>query len=142
METEAPASPLKVCPRCAVATRTDAAMCPSCGKPYQRRLWRWWMAIPIIAVAFAIGYFGISNLFDEDDPGTITAEQGSAIELGVSRGQLEERLGEPLEVSDERAGGAATCLYYGIGGQPGSAWEFCFADDSLVTSKAVGGAAD
>jgi hypothetical protein len=100
------------------------------------------MAIPIIAVAFAIGYFGISKLFDDDDSGTITAEQGFGIELGVSRGELEEQLGEPLEVSDKRAGGAATCLYYGVAERPDSAWEFCFADDSLVTSRAVGGASD
>jgi hypothetical protein len=142
MESEASAAPLKVCPHCAVATRTDAATCPSCGKLYQRRLWRWWMAIPIVAVAFAIGYFGISKLFDDDDSGTITAEQGSGIELGVSRGELEERLGTALEVNDERAEGAATCLYYGIADRPDSAWEFCFADDSLVTSEAVGGAPD
>ena len=142
MEGTATDTPLKVCRHCSVASRTGAARCPSCGRPYGRPAWRWWMAIPIVAVAFAIGYFGISKLFDDDDSGTITAEQGSAIELGVSRGELEEQLGTALEVNDERSGEAATCLYYGIADRPDSAWEFCFADDSLVTSKAVGGAPD
>jgi hypothetical protein len=142
MEANATEMPLKVCRHCSVASRTDAATCPSCGRPYARRPWRWWMAIPIVAVAFAIGYFGTSKLFDDDDSGTITADQGAEIELGVSRGELEEQLGAALEVSDKNAGGSATCLYYGIAERPDSAWEFCFAEDSLVTSKAVGGKPD
>jgi hypothetical protein len=65
--------PLKVCPHCSLASRTDSETCPNCGKSYVRGRpslrWSWWFAIPIVAAAFLIGYFGISQLIDGDEDG-------------------------------------------------------------------------
>jgi uncharacterized paraquat-inducible protein A len=66
MESDPQGTPLKVCPHCSVATRTEAAECPSCGSPYARRgarrpPWRWWMLVPVAVVAFGAAY-GITVL--------------------------------------------------------------------------------
>lgn len=123
-----------------MASRTDAATCPSCGEPYERRIWRWWLAIPIVVLAFGLGYFGLSKLLDDDEAG-ITADQSAAIELGISRSELADQLdGEAPQYSRQIGEGetATDCLYYGIVDKPESVWQFCFQDDELVTSEAIG----
>jgi RNA polymerase subunit RPABC4/transcription elongation factor Spt4 len=152
---ESSQTPLKICRHCAVATRTTAAECPACGKPYERQLWRWWFAIPIVIAAFFIGYGGrllISGDGSDDDAGTITLEQGRDVLLGISASELDELLdGEPPAATEERPGGVlgadgapagpgdATCLYYALGGETDSAWEFCFQGDTLVSSEELSG---
>ena len=85
MESETSQLPLKVCPHCSVASRTEADVCPSCGKPYVRRplRWRWWLVIPIVVLAFGVGYGG-RLLFDNgsDESGTITTQQARAVKPG------------------------------------------------------------
>src|ERR671922_381075 len=97
MEGQPAEAPLKVCPHCSVASRTDAETCPSCGKPYARggpRLrWSSWLAIPIVAAAFLIGYFGISQLFDDEGEG-ITVEEAESVPQGISQAELTDRLGD------------------------------------------------
>jgi hypothetical protein len=147
MEGEPTQPPLKVCPHCSVASRTDADTCPSCGKPYARSgptlRWSWWLAIPIVAAAFAIGYFGISELFDgdgsESDTGTITLEEGEEIPDTVSRADLEARLGEPAVERPQRGSAGTTCLFYSITGQADSVWQFCFKGEQLESSGQVSG---
>ena len=140
-----PPQPLKVCRKCSVASRTEAATCPACGRSYERRAWqwRWWMAIPIVALAFAVGYFGISKLVDDDDPAGITVAEAGAIEPGISEADLVDRLGEDPAYRRDRGTGtsAASCDYYGVTDEPDSIWEFCFRDDKLVGSTAVGAGA-
>jgi hypothetical protein len=134
--------PLKVCPNCSVASRTDAETCPSCGKPYMRRglewprrlEWRWWFAIPIVAAAFLIGYFGLSELID-DEPKRITAQEATAIEADSSRSAVVEQLGEPA--SETAVGEGQTCLQYEVTDAPEPTWLFCFREDKLVSSSPV-----
>jgi hypothetical protein len=139
MEGHTAEAPLKVCRHCSVASRTDADDCPSCGKPYARRWpWRPTLAILIIVAAFGVG-FGVRKLLD-DDPGqgVITAEEGTAIERGISQADLTDELGEASQQTRVGRGPTAqTCLFYEIEDEPGKAWEFCFLDDELVTSQAI-----
>jgi hypothetical protein len=93
------------------------------------------MAIPIVAFAFAIGYFGLSELVG-DDTGVITADEGAAVELGISQAELGDRIGEPsLQVETGTEGDE--CLYYEIADSSDRAWQFCFARDDLVKSGEV-----
>jgi hypothetical protein len=148
VEGQPPEPPLKVCPYCSVASRTNADTCPSCGKPYGRRgftwRWSWWFAIPIVAAAFAVGYFGLSELFDGDDSdgeaAGITLEQGAAVPDGIPRAELEDHLdGETPVLERRKAKEGLICAYYGITDQPRGVWEFCFEDDELISSAAIGG---
>jgi hypothetical protein len=138
MEGEPTQPPLKVCPHCSVASRTDADTCPSCGKPYARSgptlRWSWWLAIPIVAAAFAIGYFGISELFDGDDTEGVSREQAEAVPEGISPDELSERLGGESEAVST---GGLTCASYTVTDGPDPAWLFCFQGDKLVTSEPV-----
>jgi hypothetical protein len=146
LDAQSAQTPLKVCRRCSVATRTDADTCPNCGRTYQRELWRWrwWFAIPIVAAAFAAGYFGISRLIDNDEGAGVTAEQAAAIEPGSSQADVEDQLGEaPQYERDQPAReGGATCAYYALTDQSDAVWEFCFHDDKLVTSRQLGAEAE
>jgi hypothetical protein len=149
MEGHPAEAPLKVCPHCSVASRTDADTCPSCGKPYGRRGvqlqrppgWRWWYAIPIVAAAFALGYFGIAKLIDGDDSeGYISVDQAAAVPDDVTPSELKARLDDeqPVDVRPQRGSEDVTCSYYGITGQPRSVWEFCFEGEQLVSSGPLG----
>jgi hypothetical protein len=135
-----PAQPLKVCPRCSTASRTDAERCPDCGRRYQRH-WRLVaLGLVIVALAFAIG-FEARLLLDDDDGSSaarITVEQAQGVPLGISRAQLAERLGaSPTVVSS--AGAGRTCLFYPLSDDAESAWEFCFDRGALKSSKQATG---
>ena len=137
MEAGSEQLPLKVCRHCSVATRTDADICPNCGRSYTRGgpRWRWWYAIPIILAAFAIGYFGISELV-YDDPARVTEDEARAIELGTPRGDVEQQLGEPNEVTEEAG---LSCGGYEVEGEDDAGWLFCYRQEMLVTSEPVSG---
>ena len=145
MEPASEQLPLKVCRHCSVASRTESETCPSCGRSYSRGVlrWRWWYAIPIVAIAFAGGYFGLSQLvYDDDEPATVTEEEAGAIEPGASRTEVEDELGAPEdEFANEPKGGegaALTCTYYELAGDSSErVWQFCFQGDVLATSVAV-----
>jgi hypothetical protein len=133
MEGESREFPLKVCPHCSVASRTDSETCPNCGKSYVRGRpslrWSWWFAIPIVAAAFLIGYFGISQLIDGDEDG-ITVEEARSVEVGsVSRAELTERFGEP--VAETTVNDDQECLQYVVSDGPDRL--FCFSGDTLVS---------
>ena len=150
MGGQPPQAPLKVCPHCSVASRTDADTCPSCGQPYGRRRprwqwrWSWWFAIPIVAAAFAVGFFGLSELIDsgdsEEDAAGITVEEGAAVPDGIPRAELEAHLDGETPVLERRKGPKGPmCAYYGVIDQPSQVWEFCFEDDELNSSGLAGG---
>ena len=144
MESESAQQPLKVCPNCSVASRTDADICPSCGKPYVRppMRWRWWFAIPIIVLAFGVGYGGrlLIQGDSESDSGTITTQQARAVKPGDSRAELDSALdGADPAVTKQPKGGSQTCVYYSIEEKPDSVWQFCLVKDKVVTTNAVGG---
>ena len=145
MEAARDEAPLKVCPHCSVATRTDADVCPSCGGSYVRgrrlpRLrWSWWLAIPIVAAAFGIGYFGISRLIDDDEveSGVITLEEAQQIAPSLPRAEVQERLGEPAQeiARDSRT----SCVFYSVADQGNTLWQFCFRGERQVSSTPVPG---
>jgi hypothetical protein len=147
MEGEPLETPLKVCPSCSVASRTSDESCPNCGAAYvrERRLrWRWWFTVPIVAIAFAIGYGG-RQLLDDDSAEQaqsegIAFELGRSMPLGISRQELIERLSglSPALVKHRHAGGVdQTCLYYLVTNQEGTAWLYCFEHGKLATSASV-----
>lgn len=145
MEGRPADTPLKVCPHCSVASRTDAGECPSCGKPYGTRgwtsRWSWWFAIPIVVAAFLVGLLVIGPLIAGDDSESevaITLEQGAAVPEGISQAELESRLdASPALVEPRRGRPQTTCAYYPIEGEPGAVWEFCFRDDELFGSTPI-----
>jgi len=142
MESQSTQPPLKVCRHCSVASRTDAATCPSCGRAYQRRIWRWWLVIPIVLLAFTVGFFGRKALQDEAGD-SVKAQQASEVELGISQAELADELAqaEPRHTSSGATeAGELTCLYYALEGVEDTDWEFCFTDDVLTTSTEVTGA--
>ncbi len=96
--------------------------------------WSWWLAIPIVAAAFAIGYFGISELFDDDDIEGISREQAEAVPGGISPDELSERLGRESETVST---GSLTCASYTVTDGPDPAWLFCFQGDKLVRSDPI-----
>ena len=138
MEGKPEELPLKVCPHCSVASRTESDACPSCGKSYARGgglklRWSWWLAIPIVAAAFAIGYFGISQLIDggDSDDAVITAEQAEAVPVGATRAELLDALdGEQPSVT------RADCSIYLIEDPPPKVASFCFVDGKYVPAGA------
>jgi hypothetical protein len=139
MESQSlPSPPLRICPRCAAATRTDAATCPECGRRYRRRYWLVALGAVIVALAFAAG-FGISVLLGSDDSGSdsISAEQASTVTLGISRDQLNQRLDDAEPVTTEPAAGGATCLAYPSNDGSGHTWVFCLRNDKLVTKREI-----
>lgn len=156
MEAEAPEAegegqtgPLKICRRCSVASRTEAAECPACDKAYARQFnWKVWAAVAIIIAAFFVG-FGVKKLLQGDDEGaaaTITLEQGQVVALGDSRsdvvGSLDvlEQEGEALQLDGvDQALPLQSCIYYPITDDEENIWEFCFQEDVLVSSSSVGG---
>jgi hypothetical protein len=139
MEAASGEPPLKVCRHCSVASRTDAESCPACGRPYRRSMW-WWAAVPIVAVAFALGY-GITELLQDDESGTISPETASELQIGTSRAEFDERVGEDPILTRTRGSGVdeTTCLFYAVAGEEDAAWQFCFRGDELVTSSQLGG---
>lgn len=136
MESET-TQPLKVCRHCSVASRTDAETCPSCGRPYRRRLWRWWFAIPIVALAFAGGYFGRKAIQD-DEPDGLTIEEARGLTVGASPQEVELALDgqKPDEVRRSSGGGSELlCRAYQVVDEEGTIWELCFLNGLLEISK-------
>jgi hypothetical protein len=138
MENQPPPSPpLRICPRCAVATRTDAATCPNCGRRYRRRYWLGALGVVIVALAFAAG-FGGRELFDGDSGSdSISANQANSVTLGISRDQLNQRLDDAEPIGTEPAIRGATCLAYRSSNPPGHTWVFCLRDNKLVAKREI-----
>jgi hypothetical protein len=140
MEGETAQPALKVCRHCSVASRTDAEECPACGRPYRRSMW-WWAAIPIVVLAFGLGY-GVTELIQDDDsPGAIPLETGRDLQIGISREEFDEQIGDTEPTLTRTRGSGedeASCLFYPIEGQERAVWQFCFRDDTLVTSTQLG----
>jgi hypothetical protein len=138
MEAEGVGEPVKVCPRCSVASRTDAARCPNCGREYHRRLWRWWFAIPIVALAFAGGYFGLSELvYDEEQEG-LTTEEAEALADSGPPSDLEAVVDgdEPVDIRRQNEGGIELlCRYYAVVDADETVWEACYLDGHLEVSR-------
>jgi hypothetical protein len=136
-------TPLKVCPHCSVASRTDADTCPSCGKPYARGRggwgWSWWLAIPIVAAAFLVGYFGISQLFDDEESEGITVEQAEEVPASVTPTELADALDGESPTLEQSTAPGTTCSYYGLSDEEDAVWEFCFRDEKLDSSRRVPG---
>jgi hypothetical protein len=141
MENQAPTSPppLRICPRCAAATRTDGETCPNCGRRYQRRYRLGALGVVIVALAFAAG-FGGRELLAGDGSGSdsISAQQASSVTLGVSRDQLNQRLGDAEPITTEPTANGGTCLAYRSSDAAGHTWVFCLRDDKLVAKREMG----
>lgn len=139
MSTE-PAQPsLRACPHCAVVSRTDAETCPSCGKPYRRRAWRWWFLIPIAVLAFAAGYFGWEAIRgDEEEPEGLTIQEARNVTEGVSPATVARVLDGQRPGRTRRTSGGGSelvCRVYLVVDQERTAWEFCFLDGELEISR-------
>jgi hypothetical protein len=140
MNAESEQPPLKVCRHCSVGSRTDAETCPNCGKPYTRRVWRWWLAIPIIVAAFGVGYFGYEAIDDDEEPepAGLTIEEARNLTVGASPAKVESVLDgqEPNRVRRSSGGGSElVCRLYVVVDQEGTAWELCFLDGALEVTR-------
>jgi hypothetical protein len=141
MESESAQPPLKICRHCSVASRTDSETCPACGRPYRRSLSRWWVAIPIVALAFGVGYGGRKLLEGDDDPPGIPIDTATTLQTGISRAEFDDRVDEEPTLTRTRGKGnrEATCLFYPVEGEQVAVWQYCFRDDELVSSTPLAG---
>jgi len=139
MEGQSTSPALKVCPRCAAATRTGSETCPECGRRYRRRRWPA-VGVVVVALAFAAGYGGRELLSGSDDAVTeITVDQAKVVPLGISRAQLSQRLGDASPVAEQaQSDGHGTCFLYDVALHPSNVWVFCFSQkDKLVSSTSA-----
>jgi hypothetical protein len=140
--TQTPGPALKVCPRCSVASRTDAERCPNCGRRYQRRWRPVALGGAIVVLAFGAGYGGRSLLSDDDGsnaPDSITPEQAASVPQGISRSALIDRLGGKSPTVVRRIPRDGTCLFYPLTDQTDAVWEFCFQNARLASSHGATG---
>jgi hypothetical protein len=140
VDAEPDQAPLKICRHCSVGSRTDADRCPSCGRPYQRRVWRWWFAVPIVALAFGIGYFGSQEIRGDDEaqPSGLTIEEAQNVPSGATAARVDGVLDgqRPDRVKRSSGGGnQLVCRLYLIVDEARTGWEFCFLDGSLEVSR-------
>jgi hypothetical protein len=140
MNAEPERRPLKICPHCAVASRTDAETCPSCGKPYERRAWRWWFVIPVAVLAFGAGYFGWEAIRDdeESEPAGLTIQEARNATVGDLPARVNRVLDgqRPSRVRRSSAGGnELVCRLYLVVDGEETAWEFCFLNGELEISR-------
>jgi hypothetical protein len=141
MEARDEEIPLKVCRHCSVASRTNSDRCPSCGGNYERRSfrWRWWYALPIVALAFAGGYFGLSELvYDDEEPTGLTLEEARALPDAGPPTDLEAVVdGEKaVDTRDQSKGGIElVCRYYVVVDTEDTVWEACYLSGRLEVSR-------
>jgi hypothetical protein len=107
----------------------------------RRTRWRWWMAVPIVIAAFAIG-FGVTKIANSGDSGQtqpapprgIPFAQAHLVPLGITEAQLDNRVGVPPALIRHRSTDPPqTCRYYPLSDQAGR-YVFCFAKGKLVVA--------
>jgi hypothetical protein len=130
----------KICRYCSVTAWTDADSCPSCGKQYVRRVWRWSLAIPIVVLAFGIGYFGWKEIRGDEEavPTGLTIEEAQNMPLSASPARVERGLDgqSPDKVKRSSGGGnELVCRLYAVVDKERTAWEFCFLNGALEVSR-------
>lgn len=140
METESEQRPQKICRYCSVVSRTDAETCPSCGRPYERRMWRWWFAIPVAVLAFGAGYFGWKAIQDDEqaEPAGLTIREARNLTLGAPPARVDHVLDGQMPDKVKRSSGGAVhlvCRLYTVLDEERTAWEFCFLDGALEISR-------
>ncbi len=94
------------------------------------------MAIPIVLIAFGIGYGGRKLIQGNDNGSTpegITLQQAKAVKNGISQPELTDQLGEDPALTKNQQG--QKCLVYLITDQRQTLWEFCFKNDKLALSS-------
>jgi hypothetical protein len=146
MEGDSAQPPLKICPSCSVASRTEAETCPNCGASYERRGAGRWVKVPlailVVALAFAGGYFGLSKLvWDDDEPEGLTAEEAEALPNGSSEGKLDAVIddAEPARAPRRQNadGTELLCRYYFVVDAEDTVWEACYLEGRLEVSRAL-----
>lgn len=127
-------TPRKRCRHCGTESETFEANCPKCGKPYGLSKGAT-VGIVVAAILAAVVLLGgcaaaiVAGINDLEES-TITREEFDAVNLGVTRDDLEDDLGEPYEVGELDEGPThVTCLYYNEEGESGiddPYLQFCF----------------
>jgi hypothetical protein len=146
MQDDPEQPPLKICPNCSVASRTDADTCPNCGTSYGRRRAGKWVSIPlailVVALAFVGGYFGLSRLvWDEDEPEGLTGEEAQALPAGSNEGKLDAVIDDAEPARPPRrknaSGTELFCRYYYVVDAEDAVWEACYLEGALEVSRAL-----
>jgi hypothetical protein len=138
MNDEPAQPPQKACRHCSVVSRTDAEICPSCGKRYERRPWRWWHTIPVAVIAFGAGYFGWQAIRDEPEPQGLTLQEAREVNTGTAPARVARVLDgqAPDRVKRSSGGGnQLVCRLYVVVDEERTAWEFCFLDGAVEISR-------
>jgi len=138
MESHSAELPLRVCPRCAVATRTDSETCPNCGRRYRRRYRLAGLAVLVVVLAFGVG-FGVRALLSDDDSNSnsISSQQANAVGGGSSRQRLDAIVGDAEPISVRPFIGGGSCITYASSDSTHRAWLFCFQKDELVERREI-----
>ena len=138
MESHSAELPLRVCPRCAVAARTNSETCPNCGRRYRRRYRLAGLAVLVVALAFGVG-FGVRALLSGDDStsNSISSGQANALGGGTSRQRLDEIVGDAKPISVRPLAGGGSCVTYASSDSAHRAWLFCFQNDELVERREI-----
>jgi hypothetical protein len=97
----------------------------------------WILGGVIVVLAFAAGVGARSLLSDDDGDAAISDPQAAGIRLGISRAELNARLGgrEPSTAEPTPDGG--TCLAY-PSSDTDRTWVFCLRDDRLFAKRQIG----
>lgn len=131
-------TPTKVCPGCAVQSRTFAPRCPNCGRTYARP--SGWQIAAIAAAILVLGLGGCGacvavgiNAADEElDRTAISQREFDSVKQGTPRQEVEARFGEAWETDSE---GGLDCITYterDDGLFDLTLFDFCFRDGRLV----------
>ena len=133
-------TPKRKCSHCGVESETFEPNCPNCGRSYgmSRKATIAIIAASAIGAILLIG--GCAAFFvgviDEIEDSTITRSEFDSVELGTTRAEVEDRLGDP-ETVGEFVGGE--CIYYNEAGNDDlddPYLELCFAGGVLESKFA------
>jgi len=103
-------------------------------------VWRWWFAIPIVVLAFAIGYFARKEIAgdEEAEPAGLTIAEARGMPIGTAQAAVDGVLDgqRPDRVKRSSGGGnELVCRLYAVVDEERTAWEFCFLDGALEVSR-------
>lgn len=109
------------------------------------------MVVPIVLLAFAVGFLGRMALQDDDETAESTAPPGLTIrearnlDVGVSPAKLQHVLDgqKPAKVRRQSAGGnELLCRYYVVVDLEDTFWESCYLNGRLEVSERLKAGSD
>jgi len=133
--------PQRTCKGCGLSARTWATQCAQCGRSYSRASGAQMAAV--IAGAIVLGLGGCAGLVGvglwvgekELSRHEISRSEFESVRLGTSRGEVEARFGEPIDLAGEEEGCSTYYEQEGGGILEADFLELCFDERERLASK-------